>query len=236
MDILTSGCFCSFGITIFQEMSTDAIRRLLLSLAAGTVGFFAVFLATGHYPMSFVWAWDAFALTYIAICMIVFLRVRPDQIGKICAQEDVSTWILFSVIITACLSSLIIVLTLFNEAVSWPAALWVGKSSCVLLVVVSWIMMHLSFTFRYAHVYYGDANKRYAAHARGLDFPQEKHPDYFDFAYFAFVIGMTFQVSDVVIVSRRVRRLALLHSLIAFVFNTVIIALTVSQVVNFHNS
>lgn len=217
-------------------MSKDAIRKLLISLLAGIAAFFTVFTVSHHYPLSFVWSWDVFGLTYIAISVILFLRVKSNQISKICSQEDVSTWILFSVIITACLTSLIIVLTLFNEAVEWPVALWVGKLSCVLLVVVSWILMHLSFTFRYAHLYYGDENKRYAAHARGLDFPQEKHPDYYDFAYFSFVIGMTFQVSDVVIISRKVRRLALLHSLVAFVFNTVIVALTVSQVVDFHNN
>ena len=66
------------------------------------------------------------------------------------------------------------------------------------------------------------------AHFAGLDFPGEKHPNYIDFAYFSFVIGMTFQVSDVQVTQRRLRRLVLLHGVISFAFNTVILALTIN--------
>ena len=63
---------------------------------------------------------------------------------------------------------------------------------------------------------------------RGLEFPEEKQPDYLDFSYFSLVLGMTFQVSDVQITSRKFRRLAALHGLLSFLFNTVIVALTVN--------
>jgi len=212
------------------------MRRLLISFLAGVICFFSVYAFSGLYTFSFVAAWDLFALTYIAISVYLFSSVRAHEISKICANEDVSTWIFFAFVVTACVSSLVIVLTLFDETASWNVSPWIGKLSCIAVVVVSWIMMHLSFTFRYAHLYYGDRNERYARHAKGLVFPEEdQHPDYFDFAYFSFVIGMTFQVSDVVITSKGVRRLVLLHSLLAFVFNTVIIALTVSQMISFHS-
>jgi len=216
-------------------MSRDAIRRLLFSLIAAAIAFFSVYGISGGLPFSFVAAWDIFGLTYIGISIYLFSTIRHNEISRICAEEDVSTWVFFSVVVAACLSSLLIVLTLFDETASWQLiSAWLGKLSCVAVVIVSWILLHLSFTFRYAHLYYGDSNARYANKTKGLTFPEEEHPDYFDFAYFSFVIGMTFQVSDVVIVSGPVRRLVLLHSLLAFVFNTVIIALTVSQMINFH--
>jgi uncharacterized membrane protein len=86
--------------------------------------------------------------------------------------------------------------------------------------------MNSIFAMHYAHGYYGNLG---AAH-RGLDFPGEEEPDYWDFTYFAVVIGMTFQVSDVQITSRHLRRMALLHGVIAFFMNVFIIAMTVNIV------
>ena len=93
-------------------------------------------------------------------------------------------------------------------------------------VVLSWGFMNTMFALHYAHDYYNTADTAGA----GLDFPGTEKPDYWDFVYFAFVIGMTFQVSDVQISNRILRRVALLHSLIAFFFNVVIIAITVNIV------
>jgi uncharacterized membrane protein len=82
---------------------------------------------------------------------------------------------------------------------------------------------------RYAHLFYGDHHNKDADKiGSGLEFPGDEKPDFIDFAYFSFVLGMTFQVSDVEISSRKIRRLSLLHSLIAFIFNTVIVALTIN--------
>ena len=93
-------------------------------------------------------------------------------------------------------------------------------------VVLSWGFMNTMFALHYVHDYYNTVDTAGA----GLDFPGTEKPDYWDFVYFAFVIGMTFQVSDVQISNRILRRVALLHSLIAFFFNVVIIAITVNIV------
>jgi uncharacterized membrane protein len=82
---------------------------------------------------------------------------------------------------------------------------------------------------RYAHAFYGDSDDPYR-HAAGLEFPGERAPDYFDFAYYAFVVGMTCQVSDVQITSRKMRRLTLMHSVLSFGFNTIILALLINTV------
>jgi uncharacterized membrane protein len=97
-------------------------------------------------------------------------------------------------------------------------------------MLFSWAIIHTTFGFHYANRYYDDAEGDPKIHAGGLDFPNEKNPDYLDFAYFSFVIGMTFQVSDVTITSRKIRRLALLHGLISFALNTFVVALTINLI------
>lgn len=100
-------------------------------------------------------------------------------------------------------------------------------------VVVSWWMLHTVFTMSYAHMYYTktpQTDDPKDAVIGGLLFPEENNPDYLDFVYFSFVIGMTFQVSDVEISSRSIRRLALLHALISFAFNTAIVALSINVI------
>jgi uncharacterized membrane protein len=93
-------------------------------------------------------------------------------------------------------------------------------------IVLAWLFINVMFALHYAHGFYGD----YGSQHQGLDFPGKREPDYWDFAYFSIVIGMTFQVSDVQITSRTLRRMVLLHSVIAFFFNVFIIAVTVNIV------
>jgi len=96
----------------------------------------------------------------------------------------------------------------------------------VATVGLSWLVTHTAFTLRYAHLYYRGG----PADEGGLEFPGDDKPDDFDFAYFAFTIGMCFQVSDVAVTDRHIRRTALLHSLMSFAYNTVIIALVLNLV------
>jgi uncharacterized membrane protein len=96
-------------------------------------------------------------------------------------------------------------------------------------VLSSWILIHTIFALHYAHAFYRECDDDpESGNGSGLMFPGEEHPDYVDFAYFSFVIGMTFQVSDVQITSSRIRRLALVHGLLSFCFNTVILALAIN--------
>jgi len=96
-------------------------------------------------------------------------------------------------------------------------------------VALGWLLIHTVFSLRYAHLYYRD-HDRDKESDRGLAFPGKDEPDYMDFAYFSFVIGMTFQVSDVQITSREIRRFVLGHGLISFSYNTAILALVVNVV------
>ncbi len=98
-------------------------------------------------------------------------------------------------------------------------------------IVVAWLVTHTMFGLHYAHLYYGgddDPNDDKITHRGGLDFPGEKRPDYWDFLYFAFVVGMTCQTSDVQVTGRTTRRLTLVHGIMAFFFNTVVLAVAIN--------
>ena len=90
-------------------------------------------------------------------------------------------------------------------------------------VVSAWAVTHTAFTLRYAHLYYDDSGGK-----GGLDFPGGEPPDDFDFAYFAFTVGMCFQVSDVAVSRSAFRRWVLAHALLSFAYNTAIVALTIN--------
>jgi uncharacterized membrane protein len=93
----------------------------------------------------------------------------------------------------------------------------------------SWLVMHTVFAFRYAHRYYQELLAP-GPNGGGLEFPGESPPDYFDFLYSAFVVGMTSQVSDVQVTSREMRRLTPVHSVLAFAFNLLVPALGINVV------
>ena len=95
-------------------------------------------------------------------------------------------------------------------------------------LVGSWLMMHTIYAFHYAHRYYID--QRDGSPDGGLDFPGKDEPDYLDFLYYAYVVGMTSQVSDVQATSREMRRITLMHSVLAFGFNMLVLALSVNVV------
>ena len=94
-------------------------------------------------------------------------------------------------------------------------------------VVLSWTFTHTIFALHYAHEFYGEHARR-----RGLKFPDDGQPDYWDFIYFAFVIGMTFQVSDVAVTHKSMRRTVVAHGALSFFFTTAIVALTVNIAAN----
>ncbi len=90
-------------------------------------------------------------------------------------------------------------------------------------VLLSWCLIHTVFAARYARLYYTGSYG-------GIDFPGDKHPDYADFGYFAFTVGMTYQVSDTNVTDRKMRRTTLRHALLSYLFGAVIIATTINLV------
>ena len=104
-----------------------------------------------------------------------------------------------------------------------------AMAKLLITLVLAWLFANAVYALHYAHLYYGCTEDR-SKHCAGIDFPGTSSPDYRDFAYFAFTLGMTFQTSDVQITSRRIRHLSLLHSLAAFAFNIGVIAFAINAV------
>ena len=173
-------------------------------------------------------AWDAGVALYLALSAHLFATEPPERMPAHAEAQQEGEWTIFSLTLAVVIVSFVVVGSEFSAIKSAPAesrSFYVGLVAATLFM--SWLVTHVSFAFRYAHEYYSRDNGGPDID-RGLQFPAEDAPDYLDFMYFALVLGMTFQVSDVQITSRTFRRVAALHGLISFLFNTVIVALTVN--------
>jgi uncharacterized membrane protein len=213
-------------------MKIVRFKILVIFLIAFLVGFcFYWFKWTTQ--ESIVLSWLTFGVLYLLESLFTIIRIPSNQIMSRAKDEDLGVWMQFVVLIITCSTALIaIIFWNSDNNIHFSKHSVIHEVFFILSIIFAWMVLHLSFTFRYAHLYYGDENGNYAKHARGLDFPGDEHPDYFDFAYYSFTIGMTFQVSDVVIKSKGLRRLTLAHSLLAFFFNTILIAITINEIIN----
>ena len=202
--------------------------RLLTGIVVGIVAWLLLLSTTWAATTRGIVAWDVGVLVFLAMSAHLFVTKSPDLMPAAAEAQQEGEWTIFGLTLAVVVVSFVVVSSEFAAIKSAPAD---QRGLLVALVAVtlfaSWLMTHVTFAFRYAHEFYG----REAGNVdvdRGLEFPEEKEPDYLDFLYFAVVIGMTFQVSDVQITSRKLRRVATVHGLLSFMFNTVIVALTVN--------
>lgn len=172
--------------------------------------------------------WDMFCLSMILFSWILFITTNSDDLCLVVEKQDDGLKIIFTIVLVAICFSVFGALALLSEKNETTAnKIWHTVIS-LSPVILSWFLLHTMFTIRYAHLYHDHNKLNTGSQVGGIEFPTEEHPDYFDFAYFSFVIGMTFQVSDVTVSSRAIRRFVLMHSLISFAFNTIIVALTIN--------
>lgn len=202
--------------------------RLVAGIICGVLAW-VLLPPLGHWVTRAVVAWDIGVIVFLVSAALLFTSEAAAQMPEYAAQQQEGEWTIFFLTLAAAVVSFVAIFGVFANSKDLPPAL---KSLRVVVVAVtlfvSWLMTHVTFAFRYAHEYYTSDIATPPEFDRGLDFPGEKRPDYLDFVYFALVLGMTFQVSDVQITSRKLRRLATLHGLIGFLYNTVILALTVN--------
>ena len=174
-------------------------------------------------------AWDIGGLLLLGLSAALFALEGSDAaMAENAMEQQEGEWVMFWVTLAAVAFSFAALTQVLPEAKSLPAGqrgMAIGLVGATL--ILSWLVTHVVFTYRYAHEYYTTTGGGPKVDG-GLDFPGDEPPDYWDFVYFSLVLGMTFQVSDVQITSRKFRRLATLHGLIGFFFNTVIVALTVN--------
>ena len=200
----------------------SARRRLALSLLSGAVSGAVVGVVTGVPAVVPLSAWDAAAVVFLVWTWRTILPADGEQTSTLAVREDPSRGAADVVLLLAAVASLVGVgLVLFQSRSEIAPELGVGLG--LTSVVLSWAVVHTVFTLRYARLYYTGGEG-------GISFNCSERPGYSDFAYLSFTIGMTFQVSDTNLESQLLRRTALRHALLSYLFGAVIIATTINLV------
>lgn len=204
--------------------------RLTLATAAGLAVYLVLPAALLRSGERLALSWLAGIAVFLALVALVVVRASPEQVRRRARELDPRGWVITAIIVAAATVSLFALgFTLEKPPNERAIAMATRLVLAGLTVVASWTLAHTTFALHYAHHYYGDRPAAGAQQDRGgLAFPGEEQPDYWDFLYFSFVIGMTCQVSDVQVTSRPMRRLTLMHGVLSFFFNTVILALAVN--------
>lgn len=206
----------------------NSFQKLGISLLAGAAGYFILPLYRLKALPHLIFSWDVFCIFLLVLTWITFYSTAPREIRNEARLQDPKSIIIFFVVLVASSVSLLGVILLISGNTDSQSDKIFQLVVTIACMVLSWALLHTIFTTRYAHLYYADHSIQENKHTGGLDIPDEKKPDFVDFAYFSFTIGMTFQVSDIEISGRRIRRLALWHAMLSFGYNATIIALTVN--------
>jgi uncharacterized membrane protein len=205
----------------------DAHQRALTALVVAFIVFLASFNLE-HLPFRIILTWNAFALTAILLAWSRIIFADAKEAVANAKLQDTSRSIIFTTVLLGACGSLFAVAYLLGTAKSVPGTRLVQHVALAAITVIcSWFLIHTIFAMHYAHAFYRRIDEG-GERGDGLNFPNCDEPDFLDFAYFSFVIGMTFQVSDVAITSNRIRRLSLVHALLSFLFNTIILALAIN--------
>jgi uncharacterized membrane protein len=210
----------------------DAPRTIGNRIAPPRFILFLALLATGVGAGNALVGWrigtmagfDLAATLFLLALVPLFRRSDAGSIRVHAAENDANRVLLLGV--TGAVMAVVMVtvaaeLSAKNQGVPW------GKALIVATLALAWLFSNAVYALHYAHLYYSrrDDGK---GDLGGLDFQGETAPDYWDFVYFAFTLGMTFQTSDTGVTSGRLRRVAVAHSFAAFVFNIGVLAFTIN--------
>ena len=204
------------------------LQRILLSVFLAALVWLFVRNIHQTVLLTIISTWCAFAFSYIITSWVVMFSRSLEQIKKMAKEEDGSKSFVVVFTVIASIAALVTVLIMVISSGNTEKNELLTVLVCFFSVMLSWFLVHTILTFHYAHIFYDDDAWGTKQHRGGLNFPEDDEPNYLDFAYFSFVIGMTFQVSDVEVTDKKIRRLVLLHGLISFLLNTFVVAITVN--------
>ena len=195
----------------------------MVTIVAAVVGTAAGFF--GPWQLSVLLAWISACVAYLAVVWIEIYRSDGPATERLSTVDDDSIALRGFIMLGASVISLGGALVALRRAgqIDGGAQPVLLSIAAVATVLVSWFAVHTDFTLRYAHLYY-------APPVGGVDFSGVEQPDYRDFAYLAFTIGMTYQVSDTGLLTRQFRRVLLAHALLSYLFGVVIIASVINIV------
>jgi uncharacterized membrane protein len=206
----------------YLEGIPASARVAIAALVGAGAGVVAAFFTVAE--AAALIGWDVAAAAYLVGIWLAIVHLAPEATESRATRLDPSRGLADLLVITAGVAILAAVALALARAGSAH-----GGTKAYLLVVglvsvvFSWLSVHTIFTLKYARLYYGDK-------VGGIEFNEEEGPDYVDFAYLAFTIGMTFQVSDTNLTAKPIRRTALRHALISYLFGAVIVALVINIV------
>ncbi|TDR89671.1 DUF1345 domain-containing protein [Enterovirga rhinocerotis] len=169
-------------------------------------------------------AWDGGILLHLVLLAIMMARATSADLQRRAEREDPGAALILALFLLASLASVVAIGAELYGSRQGGEQPGLGRLVLVVAtILLSWLFAHAMFGLHYAHDYYAGHRDR-----KGLKFPGEKEPDYWDFMYFSFNLGAAAQTSDVQVESRRMRRVVLLHTIISFLFNTSILALAIN--------
>lgn len=201
--------------------------RLFIAVAgAAAVGAFLPSGVTSHAVTRGLIAWNAGTCLYILLAALMMSRSSVHQMRRRAqVQDDGETAILILVALSAIASLAAIAgeLAVVRDVHGWVRSAHVALTG--ITVVSSWGFIQIMFALHYAHEYYAAVCR---GHPAGLHFPDEAHPDYGDFFYFSSVVGTSGQTADVAFTSKHLRRIGTLHCILAYLFNTIVLALLIN--------
>jgi uncharacterized membrane protein len=204
--------------------------RLFIALAVGVaVGVGCMAFPQINTSTRLILGWDALSITFLGSMLVSMISHSPTEIRTRAALDDEGRGAILGLVLIAASASVWAVgieLSLAKEAHALVKGAHIGLA--FVTVVASWLMVQMIFALHYAHEYYGVDEDDGARDAMGIEFPGTLDPDYWDFLYFAVVIGVACATADANITSKGLRRLSTVHCLVAFAFNTIIVALTIN--------
>ena len=207
---------------------TTGPQRLVYGLLVG--------LVACALPLPLSWefrgllGWSVGVAVYVMLAWWLCVGFDSQRTRARAQAQDEPSVVLFLVLLLAtmaCVAAITVMMQQSRDLSGLQRALHIGLS--VVALALSWLFIQTIFTFHYAHRYYHE-EKLNEPDGPGLQFPGGLDPDYFDFLYYAHVVGMTSQVSDVQVTSREMRRLTMVHGVLSFGFNMLILALSINVV------
>ena len=210
-----------------DHIAKPSERRRVVISAIGGVATAAGVASFVPWQLALLAGWDTASAALVVWIWTGVARLDADATRRVATLEDNSRVASRAVVTVACIASVASVFAGIVKARQVGGALeTVTTVAAVLAVALAWAATHTTFTLRYAHRYYDEPD----ADGRGVSFPGSEQPTYLDFAYLAFTVGMTFQVSDTEITSRSMRSLLLRHAALSYLFGTIIVGITINVV------
>lgn len=210
----------------------SASHRLLLITVVGIASFFML-SSIPSIMVRIALSWIIASSLYVLSTFLMMHFSSQENIAHLSEKEDDGAIFILLITLLGSVTSLVVIVMIMTDIKSLMISDTAKEIGLVLLTYISsWFLIHTAFTLHYAHVYYQDYEK---TKEPPLIFPSTLKPNYIDFFYFSMVLGMTCQTADVNIASTRMRYLAMIQGLTAFVFNTTLLVLTINLIYDLPN-